>query len=66
MSITAYVCVITVNVHLSLDETYADVMPVRMDPDSPSAFVYVSPIITLTGIVQYMAYVAVYRCSELG
>lgn len=30
---------ITVNVLLSLDETYADVMPVRLNPDSPSAFV---------------------------
>ncbi|UYV77255.1 CDK5RAP1 [Cordylochernes scorpioides] len=28
-----------VNVMLSLDETYADVMPVRQDPNSPSAFV---------------------------
>ncbi|DAZ99009.1 TPA: hypothetical protein N0F65_011264 [Lagenidium giganteum] len=28
-----------VNVQLSLDETYADIAPVRSDPDSPSAFV---------------------------
>ncbi|XP_067947784.1 mitochondrial tRNA methylthiotransferase CDK5RAP1-like isoform X2 [Watersipora subatra] len=28
-----------VNVMLSLDETYADVMPVRLNPESPSAFV---------------------------
>ena len=32
---------VTVNVVLSLDETYADVMPVRNDKNSPSAFVYV-------------------------
>ena len=28
-----------VNVALSLEETYADVMPIRMNPNSPSAFV---------------------------
>lgn len=28
-----------VNVQLSLDETYADIAPVRSDPESPSAFV---------------------------
>lgn len=28
-----------VNVQLSLDETYADIAPVRLNPDSPSAFV---------------------------
>ncbi|KAJ0408647.1 hypothetical protein ATCC90586_006348 [Pythium insidiosum] len=28
-----------VNVQLSLDETYADIAPVRSDPDSPSAYV---------------------------
>ena len=28
-----------VNVQLSLEETYADVIPVRLDPNSQSAFV---------------------------
>ena len=28
-----------VNVMLSLDETYADIMPVRINKDSPSAYV---------------------------
>lgn len=28
-----------INVQLSLDETYADIAPVRLDPSSPSAFV---------------------------
>ena len=34
-------CIIcfAVNVLLSLDETYADVMPVRLNENSPSAFV---------------------------
>jgi tRNA A37 methylthiotransferase MiaB len=30
-----------INVQLSLDETYADIAPVRLDPNSPSAFVSV-------------------------
>jgi len=30
-----------INVQLSCDETYADIIPVRLSPDSVSAFVYV-------------------------
>ena len=30
-----------INVMLSMDETYADVIPVRLDKDSKSAFVWV-------------------------
>ena len=33
-----------VNVLLSLDETYGDIMPVRLDSDSPTAFVYVGNV----------------------
>ena len=31
----------TVNVHLSLDETYADITPLRMNENSPCAFMLV-------------------------
>ena len=34
-------CLCVVNVQLSLDETYADVSPVRSDANMTSAFVYV-------------------------
>ena len=33
------VCVFVVNVLLSLDETYGDIMPVRLDSETPTAFV---------------------------
>ena len=36
-----YICLISVNVLLSLDETYADVMPVRLNEGAVSAYVYV-------------------------
>ena len=34
-----FVSLFLVNVMLSLDETYADVQPVRLNPDSVTAFV---------------------------
>ncbi len=33
------VCLCVVNVLLSLDETYGDIMPVRLDSESRTAFV---------------------------
>ena len=36
------VCLCIVNVELSLDETYADVSPVRSDDSRTTAFVYVT------------------------
>jgi len=44
--VCVYVSVYTVNVQLSLDETYADVNPVRTDSNMTSAFVYVAYINT--------------------
>jgi len=41
MYVCMYVCLCIVNVQLSLDETYADVSPVRIDANMTSAFVYV-------------------------
>lgn len=42
-----YVCVV-VNVLLSLEETYADVMPVRLNEDSVTAYVWVLPHFEIT------------------
>jgi len=41
MYVCVCVCVCAVNVQLSLDETYADVSPVRSDVNMTTAFVYV-------------------------
>jgi len=41
LSLHVYFLFVAVNVLLSLDETYGDIMPVRLDSDSPTAFVLV-------------------------
>ena len=47
ISVKGVLFLFSVNVQLSLEETYADVSPVRVDEESKTAFVCVSPLLRL-------------------